>query len=111
MILIIKHSLLLNPELPSRVEKMEKLSEALLGLPASHYETLKYLLGHLYRLVFAQTGRSGGGEWSFQKYGSRKIFLKFLRSRTLDFCAKCQRLGVSNFCKVVSNTIDFGVTF
>ena len=28
-----------------------------------------------------------GGEWSFQKYGSRKIFLKFLGSRSLDFCA------------------------
>ena len=30
---------------------------------------------------------SRGGKWSFQKYGSRKIFVKFLRSRSLNFCA------------------------
>ena len=30
------------------------------------------------------------------------MFVKFLKSRSLDFCANCQRLGVSNFCKVVS---------
>ena len=44
-----------------------------------------------------------GGEWSFQKYGSRKIFVKFRGSRSLDFCADCQRLGVSNLCKVSSD--------
>ena len=44
-----------------------------------------------------------GGEWSFQKYGSFKIFVKFLMSRSLDFCADCQSLVVSNFCKVVSD--------
>ena len=33
------------------------------------------------------TGRTRGGEWSFQKYGSRKIFVKFLGSRSLDFFA------------------------
>ena len=32
-----------------------------------------------------------GGEWFFQKYESRKLFVKFLRSRSLDFCADCQR--------------------
>ena len=36
-----------------------------------------------------------GGEWSFQKYGSCKIFVKFLASHSLDFCADCQSLGVS----------------
>ena len=30
------------------------------------------------------------GEWSFQKYGSRKICVKFPSSRSLDFCANCQ---------------------
>ena len=44
-----------------------------------------------------------GGECSFQKYGSRNFFVKFLRSSSLDFCANCQRLGVSNFCKVVTD--------
>ena len=43
------------------------------------------------------------GEWSFQKCESRKTFVKFLRSRSLDFCVDCQRLGVSNLCKVVSD--------
>ena len=38
-----------------------------------------------------------------QKDGSHKIFVKFLRSRSLDFCTDCQCLGVSNFCKVVSD--------
>ena len=28
-----------------------------------------------------------GGEWPFQKYGSRKIVVKILGSRSLDFCA------------------------
>ena len=60
--------------------------------------TLKYVLDN-YR----------GGEWSVQKYGSHKIFVKFLRSRSLNFCADCQRLGVSNFCKVV--TKDLGLAF
>ena len=31
--------------------------------------------------------RYRGCEWSFQKYGSRKIFVKFLGSRSHDFCA------------------------
>ena len=39
----------------------------------------------------------------FQKYGFRKIFVQFVRSRSLDFCADYQRLGISNFCKVVSD--------
>lgn len=38
-------------KLSSRKEKMEELSKALLELPASHYETLKFLLGHLYRVA------------------------------------------------------------
>ncbi|KAJ7375425.1 N-chimaerin [Desmophyllum pertusum] len=38
-------------KLSGRVEKVEALSAALLELPPSHYETLKYLLGHLYRVV------------------------------------------------------------
>lgn len=38
-------------KLSSRKEKMEQLSKALLQLPASHYETLKFLLGHLYRVA------------------------------------------------------------
>ena len=29
--------------------------------------------------------------------------MKFLRSRSLAFCANCQHLGVSNFCKVVGD--------
>ena len=28
-----------------------------------------------------------GGEWSFLKYGSHKIFVKYLGSRSLGFCA------------------------
>ena len=36
-------------EISSKYEKVEALSKALLELPPSHYETLKYLLGHLYR--------------------------------------------------------------
>ena len=28
-----------------------------------------------------------GGEWSFQKYGSRKILVTFMGSRSLDFCS------------------------
>ena len=47
--------------------------------------------------------KNRGGEWSFQKYGSRKIFVKFLGSHSLDFCMDCQRLRFSNFCKVVSD--------
>ncbi|KAL9967693.1 hypothetical protein ACROYT_G025979 [Oculina patagonica] len=38
-------------KLPGKMEKVEALSAALLELPASHYETLKYLLGHLYRVA------------------------------------------------------------
>ena len=34
------------------------------------------------------------GEWSFQKYGSHKIFVKFLRSLSLDFCADARGGGV-----------------
>ena len=38
-----------------------------------------------------------GGEWSFQKYGSRKIVVKFLRSRSLEFCTDYQRLESLKF--------------
>ena len=34
---------------------------------------------------------------------SQNQFVKFLRSRSLDFCENCQRFGVSHFCKVVSD--------
>ena len=37
-----------------------------------------------------------GGEWSFQKYGSRKIFVKLIGSRSLDFCADVS-VSVSHF--------------
>ena len=47
--------------------------------------------------------KNRGGEWSFKKYGFRKIFVKFLGSQSLDFCVDCQRLRDSNFCKVVSD--------
>ena len=49
--MLIKHSMISNLELPGRMEKVQALSSALHDLPASHYETLKYLLGHLYRYV------------------------------------------------------------
>lgn len=49
--ILIKHSMISNLELPGKMEKVEALSAALLDLPASHYETLKYLLAHLYRYV------------------------------------------------------------
>ena len=49
--MLIKHSMISNLELPGRLEKVQALSSALHDLPASHYETLKYLLGHLYRYV------------------------------------------------------------
>ncbi|CAH3164219.1 unnamed protein product [Porites lobata] len=38
-------------KISSKYEKVEALSKALLELPPSHYETLKYLLGHLYRVA------------------------------------------------------------
>lgn len=43
--------MILNPEVADRMGKVEALSAALHDLPASHYETLKYLMGHLYRYV------------------------------------------------------------
>ena len=49
--MLIKYFMIFNLELPGRMEKVEALSAALHDLPASHYETLKYLLGHLYRYV------------------------------------------------------------
>ena len=55
---LIRHSMFFYPELSGRVEKVEALSAALLELPPSHYETLKYLLGHLYRYVHALIGSS-----------------------------------------------------
>lgn len=48
---LISHSTILNPEVADRMGKVEALSAALHDLPASHYETLKYLMGHLYRYV------------------------------------------------------------
>ena len=44
------------------------------------------------------------GPFKNTSYESPKIFVKFLRYRSLDFSADCPRLGVSNFCKVVSDT-------
>lgn len=42
-------------KISSKYEKMEAFSVALQELPASHYETLKYLLGHLYRVTKRKT--------------------------------------------------------
>jgi len=38
-------------KISGKYEKVEALSKALLELPPSHYETLKFLLGHLYRVA------------------------------------------------------------
>lgn len=38
-------------KISGKYQKVEALSAALLELPPSHYETLKYLLGHLYRVA------------------------------------------------------------
>lgn len=39
-------------EKPALGEKLESLQEALNNLPPAHYQTLKFLMAHLYRSVF-----------------------------------------------------------
>ena len=51
-----------------------------------------------------------GGEWSFQKYGSRKIFVRFLGSRSLDFCADVSVSESRIFARLLV-TIDHGLAF
>ena len=45
-------ALLSSTEISDKHRKAEALSEAIDALPHSHFETLKYLLGHLYRSVY-----------------------------------------------------------
>ena len=54
---------------------------------------------------FGRCSRSKEGvvNGPFKNTGLAKVFVKFLRSHSLDFCADCQGLGVSNCCKVVSD--------
>ena len=51
-----------------------------------------------------------GGEWSFQKHRFRKIVVKFLGSRSLDFCVDVSILESQIFKRFLA-TIDLGLSF
>ena len=47
-------------EIADKYDQVEALSHALSELPHAHYETLKYLMGHLYRLVLTPQAHNHG---------------------------------------------------
>lgn len=64
-------------EKPALGEKLDSLKDALKTLPPAHYQTLKFLMAHLYRWVLSYTG------WF--KYGLENIDMcKRKKENSLD---------------------------
>lgn len=83
-------------KLPGRMEKVQALSSALHDLPASHYETLKYLLGHLYRVAKRKKDNMMNEENLSIVFGP--TLMRAPESDSIDILndMKCQRLVIEN---------------
>lgn len=83
-------------KISSKYEKVEALSKALLELPPSHYETLKYLLGHLYRVAKRKSENMMNEENLSIVFGP--TLMRAPESDTLNVLTemKCQRLVIES---------------